>query len=111
MTEAEKAIAAVPDAIAKRKSTIKCPHCEKEFGVNLAALYQNNTLTMTLQMKQGHRLQISTLTGVMSSMDKLLKAAARTLRVRLEVMVGDIRVTESKIEIDFMNVALPKVRE
>jgi hypothetical protein len=84
---------------------INCPDCGKEIQIAPAAAWQENTMTMTYELKEGHFLQARTLGESMAATAKLLKAVAKELHQEIEVMVSDVRFSERKISVDYVSMA------
>lgn len=106
MGKMEDILRVVRNAVEQTYLTIKCPHCEKAVRVEKQAIFKENTLTLRISLTPGHRLQASTLGGMLTDMDKLLKAGAKQLGVKLEVLVGPIEMTDSSISVKFISTAV-----
>jgi hypothetical protein len=94
--------AAIPQAV------MNCPHCEKEFGINRKAFFEENSLTSVIHLKEGHYLQASTLGGHITTTGKLLKDAAKAMEMKIDVLVTDIHLENGQIKIKFTSVQAGK---
>lgn len=79
---------------------LACPKC----GVNIeqcAALDPNNKITITIEMKEGHKLYAKTLGEMMVNFSKLMKEIARDCGQKVATLVGDVKIEGNKISVTY----------
>lgn len=103
-----KVLEVIAHAIEGRTDSVgQCPHCQKEIHFHGKAVFDaGNKLTFTINMKKGHKIQASTFGGTISQMDRLLRAAAKEMGHRVEVLINDVRVSGSEISVEYAICAL-----
>jgi hypothetical protein len=97
-------------AEALKGKTLQCPHCEKEFALQMQPQLQEKTvLTMAYELQEGHMMQAVSIGEAIAAMGRLLRATAKHIGGNVEVFVNDARFEERRIAFDFLILSAPSV--
>lgn len=92
----------IADAAEPKKTEVVCPNCSHRINVEVVAAFKETTLACKYTVANGHRLQARTLGGTMVDMEKLLKAVAKGMGAKVEVLVTGATVTDTEYAVEYV---------
>lgn len=87
-----------------QEQAIKCPHCEKEFGLNVKAVRNAQTvLSFVITPEPGHMLSAGSIGGMLSAFERLMNVMSKDMGGHCLTMIKGMAVEASgALKFDFL---------
>ena len=89
---------------------IKCPHCNKEHGIELRTGIPNEQKMSVTITSESEYIAADAIGGLLTNMTKVLQAVAKNIAGKVGVFVYDITVAKKKVRIDLFVMSAKKKR-
>ena len=76
---------------------VKCPACDAEFMIDMAATFSEHDMTVVYQLDHGHHMGAAELGRALIGLDGMLSAVARKLGARVMVTVTGLQLDAGSI--------------